>query len=93
LFCLEVHNGHRVARIEKQLKQYAQDLASGVAGIKYDVEVNPYILIVFEHQSTLTTTLERMSQDEYYTHLKAYYLMKTYDDFVKDPFDHWVNLK
>lgn len=92
LFCLEVHNGHRVARIEKQLKQYAQVLASGAASIKYNVEVNPYILVVFEHQSTLQTTLERMNHDEYYTHLKTYYLMKTYDDFVKNPCDHWVNL-
>jgi len=51
------------------------------------------VLVVFEKESTLKTTLERMSTDSFYTYLKKCYLFKTYEDFLKDPMNHWTNLE
>jgi len=92
LFCLELHNGYRVKKIEQQLKRYAYILASGAAAETFKVTSNPYILVVFEKANTLRTTLERLKKDTFYTYLKQYYLFKTVDDFIKDPLNHWINL-
>lgn len=92
LFCLELHKWYRVIKIEKQLKQYAYALASGSASIKYNTKKNAHILIVFEKKSTLDTTLERLSQDHFFSNLKPYFLFKCYDDLLVTPLDHRVNL-
>jgi len=93
LLCLELHKGYRVKKIVQQLKRYAYVLASGAASEVFKVDSNPYILTVFEKESTMRTTLERMKKDTFYSYIKQYYLFKTYDDFVKDPLQHWINLK
>lgn len=93
LFLLELHNWYRVKKITQQLRQYWDVLANGIASNKYWVQSNPYILVVFEKESTLRTTLERMQKDTFYTYLRKFYLFKTYDGFLTDPLQRWINLE
>jgi len=93
LFCFELHNGYRVLRIEQKLEAYAYIIAKGVTAAKYNLKTNPYILNVFEKESTMTSVLERLSQNHFYLYLKEYYLFKTYEGLMINPFEDWINLK
>ena len=93
LFLIEIHNWHRVKKIVQQLKPYAMVIASWIAWSTFWLSVNPKILVLFEHESTLQSTLEIMSKDTYYTYLKDFYLFKTFEDFKTDANSQRVNLR
>jgi len=80
-------------RIEQKLEAYAYIIAKGVTAAKYNLKTNPYILNVFEKESTMTSVLERLSQNHFYLYLKEYYLFKTYEGLMINPFEDWINLK
>lgn len=92
LFCLEIHNQYRVSKIVKQLKPYAYALAEWSPSIKYNVERNAKILIVFQKESTMRSALEIASSDTFYLHMRDYFLLKTYDWLHKDPLKGRRNL-
>jgi len=92
IFCLELHRWHRVLKIEKQLKSYGYVLAWGIVSEKYWIQSDPYILIIFEKESCLETTLERVVANSFYTYLRKHILFKTYDEFFRDPLSSWINL-
>jgi len=93
LLIIEIHKGQRVKKILEQLKPYAKIIASGVAWTEFGVATNPYVLVLFEHESTLLSTLEIMSQDSYYTNLKDHFLFKTFESLQKDCLSHRLNLR
>jgi len=92
LYCFELHNGYRVLRIEQKLKTYAYIISKGIASTKYNLQTNPYIINVFEKESTMTSLIERLSQDHFYLYLKEYYLFKTYKELLRNPLKAWINL-
>lgn len=92
LFCVEIHNQHRVTKLTKQLRPYAYVLAQGTASQKYHLNKNPRILILFEKESTLRTSLELVANDSFYLYLREYFLFKTIDNFLICPLQNWINL-
>lgn len=93
LFCLEIHNQYRVGRIIKQMKPYAFALAEGSPSLKFGIDKSPRILIVFEEESTLLTSLELASNDTFYLYMRDYFLFKTYNDLLHNTLNNWINLK
>jgi len=92
LLCLELHRWYRVLKIEKQLKSYWYVLARGTASDKYKIKTSPYILVVFEQDSCLNTTLERVVKNRFFTYLRKHILFKTHDHLMSSPFESRLNL-
>ena len=85
IFCLEMHNGYRVSRIEQKFRLYAKVLQEGIVSKKYTIWVNAYVLNVYQNQSTMNSCLERISKDSYFKYLKNYYLFKTHQNLLDNP--------
>jgi len=92
LYCLEYHKWYRVKKIEKQMKQYVQAISAWTPSYTFNVDTNAKVLLVFECQSTLETMQERISKNDYYQNFAKIFLFKTYDDFMKNPFEHRKSL-
>ena len=74
------------------MKPYAYALAEGSPSLKFGIEKSPRILIVFEKESTLLTSLELASKDTFYLYMRDYFLFKTYENLLVDPLHNWINL-
>lgn len=93
LFCLEYHKGYRIKKIEKQIKQYVLAIAAWTPSYTFDVDTNAIVLLVFEQESTMNSTIERISENSYYENFKESFLFKSYQDLIKEPLQHRTNLK
>lgn len=93
LFCVEMHNGYDVIRIIQQLKQYWKALSLGSPSKKYGLSISCVVLVVFEYESTMHTTIERMQQDVFFTHLKPYFLFKTFSKLFTTSLIDWLDGK
>ena len=92
LFLLELHNWYRVKKITQQLRQYWEVIANWIASSKYWIKSNPHVLIIFDKESTLRTTLERMVNDSYYIYLRNFYHFICLETYLNNPLHEWINL-
>lgn len=92
VFCLELHRGYRILKIEKQLKIYGLALKNGNISAKYNLQSNPRVLVVFENKKTMESTLERIQMTPFFLHLKPYFFFILYDDLLVTPLNHRCNL-
>lgn len=91
LYCFEYHKGYRVKKIESQIKKYVIAISDWTPSLIFNVNTNAKVLVVFEKESTMKSTIELIANNNYYDNFINTFLFKTYDDFIKDPLHHWVN--
>lgn len=74
LLCLELHMGQDVVRICQQLKQHVQAISMWAPSIKYNLPTSNRVLSIFESSSCMFSTIERISEDQYFTFMKDHFL-------------------
>lgn len=92
IYCLELHNGYRVAKICEQAISYVEALATGTINKLYNNKLPIKILIVFEHLSTLKTTFERLRSFPKFDNMRDYFLFTTTDIITNSPEPQRVSL-
>lgn len=85
ILALELIRWYRVSRVERKTRKYVKALVVWSISRKYNTETNAYNLNVFENESTMRQSFERLSNDDYYTHFKKYFLFKTYNEVLNNP--------
>ena len=74
-----------VKRICQQLEKYVKIIAFGIASSKYDVTFDAKVLVVFENESTMLTTIERLEPDPLFHYMKSHFLFKTLLSIQNNP--------
>lgn len=92
LFFVEQHNGKDTKKIMKQLFYHLIAMAEDEVFEKYNIERNQRVLVVFEFESILKATLERLSKIGDFIGFEKYFLFKTNAEIEKDFFNGWYDL-
>lgn len=93
LFCLEMHNGQRVKKICDQAIVYTDILKQGTVAHKYHVTHPTVVLLVFEHLSTLRTSLERLQALRRFDRMRDYFWFNTLYNIKTKPDTFRVSLE
>lgn len=91
LYCLEMYNGKDTQRTFGQLQQYVEALKLGSPSIKYSFNRGNRILCVFEFESMMKATIQRVNQDGYFTHTRKFFLFKTLEQMKENALMNWLN--
>ncbi len=87
LYCLEVQNGKDTKLIVQKLKfQYLRALNLGSPSEKYKFERSNRVLVIFEFESMMRATMERLKMDTAFKYMHRHFLFKTVDNL--QPFFH-----
>ena len=87
-----MHNGQRVQKICDQALVYTEILKQGTVSKKYKTTHPTAILLVFEHLSTLKTTIERLQALRKFDRMRDYFLFNTLHNLKTKPDTFRVSL-
>ena len=87
-----MHNGQRVKKICDQALMYVEVLKYGTVSLKYKTNHPTLVLLVFEHLSTLKTTIERLQALRKFDRMRNYFLCNTLHNIKTKPDTFRVNL-
>ncbi len=92
LFFMEQHNGKDTKKLLKQLYYHLLALEEGKGAEKYKLEKNHRVAIVFEFESILKATLERLQEIEDFKGFEHFFIFKTNESLKKEFFSNWITL-
>ncbi len=92
LYLLELENGKDAKKAVKKCFNHAKAILLGSANQKYNFQQAYRTLWVFEHVSTLWSTLEKLSEAPFFQNLEEYFLFKPLEEIEHSFFTRWVNL-
>lgn len=92
LHCFELYNGKDTKRIYGQLRQYLEALELGSPSTKHNHPKGFLILSVFEYESILQSTLQRIQENSGFSKVRPFYFFKSLQSVVKDgAYTDWIN--
>jgi hypothetical protein len=94
LHLVEVHNGKNTKKLVGQLHNHAQALTFRCTHKQFnlDPDFSYTIDLIFEHESIMKATIERVQGDGAFANISQYFLCKTIDDVRAGQLDEWVDL-
>lgn len=94
LHLMEMYNGKDTGRVVRQLHKHAQALSSKCTHKQFNLEANRSytITLVFEHESIMQATIERIQQEGAFHKIAKYFLCKSIEDVREGDFDNWIDL-
>lgn len=92
LYTIELENGKETEKgVEKCIK-HAQAVLRGSLNHRFNLSYGYRSLWVFEHESIMLKTLERLQTVPLFENLREYFLFKTIDQFADSVFTDWLNV-
>lgn len=93
LYCLEMYDGKDTLRTLKQLKKHVEAIEVGSVSEQYGLPYAHRVLCIFEQEGLQKAVIKRTNQEREFTHVKEFFLTKTLQNVLDQPFDKgWVNL-
>lgn len=95
LFCIEVYNGKDTKRVIEQLRKLSYATFEGIPSKKYGHNKGNRNLIVFEHESYIQATIDRIKQDPYLSQfegLERFFYFKSIEATKNDFGGSWRDL-
>lgn len=90
LYCFEQYNGKDTGRTYKQLRQYLEALETASPSVQFEHDRGFRILAVFEHESIMQATIERVQASKNFDNVRDFYLFKPYKAVMQgNVFDNW----
>lgn len=96
LFCIEVYNGKDTKRVIEQLRKLTYATFEGIPSKKYNHPKGNRNLIVFEHESYIQATIDRIKQDPYLSQfegLERFFYFKSIEATKNDFGGSWSDLE
>ena len=96
LFCIEVYNGKDTKRVIEQLRKLSYATFEGIPSKKYDHPKGNRNLILFEHESYIQATIDRIKQDPYLSQfegLERFFYFKSIEAVKNDFGRSWRDLE
>lgn len=92
LFLLELENGKGTKKAAEKCIRHGQAILLGSANEKYKFNRGYRTLWVFEYESIMQATLERLVDIPLLKNLTEYFLFKSLEQMETGFFDNWLNL-
>ena len=93
LYLLELENGKDTKKAVDKCTRHGKALLNGYVNKKYNFQSGYRVLWIFEFESIMNATIDRLRKDVFFNSLDEYFLFKPIDD-VEDSFiDNWVNIR
>lgn len=94
LHLMEMYNGKDTGRVIRQLHKHAQALAFKCTHRQFnlDPDFSYTIDLVFQFESIMKATIERIQEDGAFTNIGQYFLCKTIEEVNEGKLDTWVDL-
>ena len=92
LFFIEQHNGKDTKKLMKQLLYHLISIEEGTGAEKYKIEKSQRVLVIFEYESILKATIERLSKIANFEGVEKFFIFKTNEDLKKDFFNGWQTI-
>lgn len=93
LYLAELEMGKNSKKSAIKIIEHGKAILKGSANQKYQHQKGYRSLWIFEHQSIMTTTLERLKNDGFFKNMKEYFLFKSLEQISSDNFfEEWLNL-
>lgn len=96
LFCIEVYNGKDTKRVIEQLRKLSYATFEGIPSKKYNHPKGNRNLIIFEHESYMQATIDRIKQDPYlgqFEGLERFFYFKSIEAVKNDFGGSWSDLE
>ncbi|CAA6810859.1 MAG: Unknown protein [uncultured Campylobacterales bacterium] len=93
LFFIEQHNGKDTKKLLKQLYFHLLALEEGKGAEKYQMQKNHRVAVIFEFESILKATLERIQNINEFKGFEKFFIFKTNESLNKSFFNDWIDLK
>ncbi len=77
LYLIELYNGKDTLRVINQLSKHVKAIALGTASKKFNIQANPIVLCVFEHDSNKTSVVKRLQDNERVTAMNELFFFAT----------------
>ncbi|GAB6008411.1 hypothetical protein [Dysgonomonas reticulitermitis] len=87
-----MYNGKDTIRTLQQLAKHSRAIALGTPAQKFRIQKNPYILCIFEHESSKQAVIKRLQSNERFMPLADFFFFASLDDTQKDFIHSWYNL-
>jgi len=92
LYIVELENGKDTKKALEKIENHKSAILNKSANKKYDFDKGYRTLWIFEHSSTMNATLERIEQNPINTRLEEFFLFKSLEEVLENPYDGWLNL-
>jgi len=93
LYIVELENGKDKKKSITKCKEHAMLLYSGNVHDRYEYKKGYRTLWIFEHASTMKSTLIALQEDSYFENASEYFLFNTIENAKTNFFTNWINLK
>lgn len=92
LFFIEQHNGKDTKKLMKQLFYHLLAIEEGTGAEKYTMNKSHRVLVIFEFESILKATIERLSKIQDFEGFEKFFIFKTNEELEKDFFNNWYTI-
>lgn len=92
LYLLEMYNGKDTIRTIAQLAKHAKAISLGSASKKYDIQANPFVLSVFEFESSKQAVIKRLQTNERFKVMSKLFFFASLDDVKRDFGNAWKDI-
>jgi len=92
LFVLEIENGKDSKKALEKCENHAKAIMLGSLNEKLNFKQGYRTLWVFEYESIMIATIERLQNNRLLQKLQEYFLFKTLEGVKENIFDDWLNL-
>lgn len=92
LYLIEMYADKDSKRILKSLGTHAEAIALGTPGKTFGIEVNPYVLAVFEYTGIKEAVIKRLRDMEGFKSLQDLYYFASLEEVKNDPADAWKTI-
>ena len=81
----------RLERIKKSMFRHAEALGNATPSTALNIPNTAHkILMIFRYEHTARAIMEWLHTTEYFEEIQDYFLFKTLDSVLLEPFDHWA---
>jgi hypothetical protein len=87
-----MYNGKDTIRTLQQLAKHSRAIALGTPAQKFKIQKNPYILCVFEYESSKQAVIKRLQSNERFMPLADFFFFAFWEEMQKDFTLSWYNL-
>jgi hypothetical protein len=92
LFFIEQHNGKDTKKLMKQLYYHLLAIEQGAGAEKYQINKSHRVVVVFEFESILKATIERLGKIEDFKGFEKFFIFKTSQSLKSNFFDEWIDI-
>ena len=94
LHLMEMYNGKDTGRVVKQLHKHAQALSFKCTHRQFNINTDRSytIVLVFQYESIMRATIQRIQEEGAFLHIAKYFLCKTIEEVNENKFDNWIDL-